>query len=211
MVKRRSDINPIFDFIRNNPKCKQFACHEECDEGCWGEGNLSCIKCKNYEYKEYFIILSKIFYNLTNYFSGFVFLMIFSKGPLRECLRSCDQPDTNGTKLSARSIQDGRLLFKKEETSECQPCHDLCKDGCYGSTKKDCYDCKYAKVEQVIRNAGEELERRIIVCQDDYQCPQTYYLDDSNFCQQCSPRCNPKFGCTGPGEFIGKTFLCISY
>ena len=134
--------------------------------------------------------------------------MNFSKGPLRECLRSCDQPDTNGTKLSARSIQDGRLLFKKEETSECQPCHDLCKDGCYGSTKKDCYDCKYAKVEQVIRNAGEELERRIIVCQDDYQCPQAYYLDDSNFCQQCSPRCNPKFGCTGPGEFIGKV---ISY
>ena len=55
MVKRRNDISPIFDFIRNNPKCKQFACHEECAEGCWGEGNLSCITCKNYEYKEYFI------------------------------------------------------------------------------------------------------------------------------------------------------------
>lgn len=80
MVKRRSDINPIFDFIRNNPKCKQFACHEECDEGCWGEGNLSCIKCKNYEYKEYFIILSKIFYNLTNYFSGFVYFNDIFKG-----------------------------------------------------------------------------------------------------------------------------------
>ena len=39
MVKRRSDINPIFDFIRNNPKCKQFACHEECDEGCEAEDN----------------------------------------------------------------------------------------------------------------------------------------------------------------------------
>mgnify|MGYP000419737734 CR=1 FL=1 len=38
-------------YVRKSPECRNFTCHEECDNlGCWGSSPSSCIKCKHYSY-----------------------------------------------------------------------------------------------------------------------------------------------------------------
>ena len=41
---KSTENQKIIEAISDNPKCANFKCHNECDEGCWGDGELSCVK-----------------------------------------------------------------------------------------------------------------------------------------------------------------------
>ena len=175
----------VFDEVRDNSKCFDFHCHPECADGCWGAGNLSCIKCKN---KAYF-------------------------GRLKECIPTChvktntttNEDSINSNMESATSVQDGKLLYPEPDSMECMPCHELCNLGCTGPKKTECWDCKYAKMRNFIPKTSDdksEKQRWTLECRAGYNCPDGYYLDEEKkYCEQCSTRCED--GCTGPGDFIG--------
>ena len=41
-------------------------------------------------------------------------------------------------------------------------------------------------------------------CREDLSCDVGYYLDtNTTYCEECSPRCSLKKGCTGGGDMIG--------
>ena len=188
LVKLHGREDNMFDSVKHNDKCTNFKCHPECKNGCWGDGNLSCIECKN---KAYF-------------------------GELKECLPACHEQLslTNGTqnelsldKVSARSVQDGKLLYSERGSTQCQQCHNLCKVGCSGPKKTECWDCKYAKMRNFIPKTADDPpdmpSRWTLECRDDLNCPDGYFLNTTNYCEHCSNRCDPKSGCTGPGDYIG--------
>ena len=50
MVERGKQRVDIFKELKENDQCKNFQCHEECKNGCWGDGNLACIECRNFVY-----------------------------------------------------------------------------------------------------------------------------------------------------------------
>ena len=70
----------------------------------------------------------------------------------------------------------------------CHPCNELCET-CFNSQNTECYECKYAALENTTRNG------RVPTCLA--ECPSDHYKAASKACYPCHEECD---GCVGQGN-----------